>query len=70
MIALKEMEEDVEPSSEESEEVESSSGDEDDEANLAKFVANDFMKVIPLIRARHPDIYNKEKRFFTSKQHY
>lgn len=53
--------------SEESEEDEASSEDEDDEANLAKHVADDFMRVIPLIRGKHPDIYNKEKRFFSRK---
>jgi protein KRI1 len=62
---LKEKEqEDIESSSEEPEEEESSSEDEDEEANLAKYVADDFMRVVPLIRAKHPDIYDKEKRFF------
>lgn len=64
---MKEKEEQVESSAEESEEDESSSEDEDEDAGLAKYVADDFLKVIPLIRAKHPDIYNKEKRFFKRK---
>lgn len=34
---------------------------------MAKYVADDFMRVVPLIRAKHPDIYDKEKRFFRRK---
>jgi hypothetical protein len=48
----------------------SSSDDEDEDAAMAKPVVADFMKLIPMLRNKHPDIYNKERKFFASEYNY
>jgi hypothetical protein len=50
-----------ESSSESSEEEEE---EEDSDGELTKFVADSFLKVLPLIKNKDPSIYDKSKRFF------
>lgn len=49
-----------ESSSESSEEEE----EEDSDGELTKYVADGFLKVLPLIKNKDPCIYDKSKRFF------
>eukprot|EP01122_Echinamoeba_exundans_P013648 TRINITY_DN5998_c0_g1_i1.p1 TRINITY_DN5998_c0_g1~~TRINITY_DN5998_c0_g1_i1.p1 ORF type:complete len:670 (+),score=253.21 TRINITY_DN5998_c0_g1_i1:22-2010(+) len=53
---------DLEEESEESEE--SDSVEEDDDAELTKYVAKDFLGVLPLIATKHPDVYKPDAKFF------
>lgn len=55
---MKDLEEESEESSE------SDSVEEDDDAELTKYVAKDFLGVLPLIAAKHPDVYKPETKFF------
>lgn len=45
----------------------SSEVDEDDDAELAAPIADNFMELLSKIKSKHPDIYDKEKSFFPNE---
>jgi hypothetical protein len=43
---------------------ESDSVEEDDDGELAKYVAGDFLTILPMISGQHPNIYEPKQKFF------